>query len=140
MFGEAAGWERANWFANEGQEREYKYSWKRQNWFENQAAEHRAVRENVGMYDMSSFGKIRVEGQDAESFLNRICGGDMSVPVGKIVYTQFLNERGGIEADVTVTRLAETSYIIVTPAATMVREMSWLNRHKRRCQCCALWM
>ena len=130
VFGETAGWERANWYANVGQEREYCYSWKRQNWFENQAAEHRAVRENVGMYDMSSFGKIRVEGPDAEVFLNRVCGADMSVPAGKIVYTQFLNARGGIEADVTVTRLHETSYIIVTPAATMVRELNWLARHK----------
>ena len=130
VFGETAGWERANWYANEGQEREYKYSWKRQNWFENAAAEHKAVRTNIGMYDMSSFGKIRVDGRDAEAFLNRVCGADMSVPAGKIVYTQFLNERGGIEADVTVTRLGETSYIIVTPAATMVRELSWLNRHK----------
>ena len=108
VFGELAGWERANWFAEEGQLREYRYSWKRQNWFHNSAAEHRAVRENVGMYDMSSFGKIRVEGPDAEEFLNHICGANMSVPAGKIVYTQFLNSRGGIEADVTVTRLSET--------------------------------
>ncbi|NOX73008.1 MAG: FAD-dependent oxidoreductase, partial [Alphaproteobacteria bacterium] len=103
VMGEAAGWERANWFADEGQEREYKYSWKRQNWFENSAREHRAVRENVGMYDMTSFGKIRVEGPDAEGFLNYVCGAEMAVPVGKIVYTQFLNKKGGIEADVTVT-------------------------------------
>ncbi|MGB7337136.1 MAG: FAD-dependent oxidoreductase [Salaquimonas sp.] len=130
VFGEAAGWERANWYANAGQEREYRYSWKRQNWFDNAASEHNAVRSNIGMYDMSSFGKIRVDGRDAEAFLNKVCGADMSVPSGKIVYTQFLNERGGIEADVTVTRLGETSFVIVTPAATMVREMSWLNRHK----------
>ncbi len=129
VFGETAGWERANWFANEGQEREYKYSWKRQNWFGNAAAEHMAVRTNVGMYDMSSFGKIRVEGPDAEVFLNHICGNDMSVPAGKIVYTQFLNDRGGIEADVTVTRLSETAYIVVTPAATVQRELSWMRRY-----------
>ena len=129
VFGEAAGWERANWFADEGQTREYEYSWSRQNWFENSAREHAAVRSNVGMYDMTSFGKIRVEGRDAERFLNRICGNDVAVPVGKIVYTQFLNERGGIEADVTVTRLSETAYIIVTPAATVLRELSWMKWH-----------
>ncbi len=129
VMGELAGWERANWFADEGQEREYKYSWKRQNWFENSAREHRAVRENVGMYDMSSFGKIRVEGPDAETFLNRVCGANMSVPVGKIVYTQFLNKRGGIEADVTVTRLSETVYLVVTPAATRLADETWLRRH-----------
>ena len=130
VFGETAGWERANWFAEEGQEREYRYSWKRQNWFDNARAEHLAVRTNVGMYDMSSFGKIRIEGPDSESFLNRICGNDLSVEPGKIVYTQFLNERGGIEADITVTRLSETLYLIVTPAATMVRELSWIRKHR----------
>ncbi|PSL21284.1 GcvT family protein [Shimia abyssi] len=129
VFGELAGWERANWFANEGQDRAYQYSWKRQNWFENSAAEHRAVRENVGMYDMSSFGKIRVEGPDAEAFLNYVGGGDYSVPVGKIVYTQFLNPRGGIEADVTVTRLSETAYLVVTPAATRLADQTWMMRH-----------
>ena len=130
VMGEIAGWERANWFANEGQEREYQYTWKRQNWFENSAAEHRAVRENVGMYDMSSFGKIRVEGPDAEAFLNYIGGGDYSVPNGKIVYTQFLNNHGGIESDVTVTRLTETSYLVVTPAATRLADQTWMERNR----------
>ena len=129
VMGELAGWERANWYANAGQERAYDYSWKRQNWFENSAAEHRAVRENAGMYDMSSFGKIRVEGRDAEAFLNHVCGADMSVPVGKIVYTQFLNTRGGIEADVTVTRLSGRAYLVVTPAATRLADQVWLRRH-----------
>lgn len=129
VMGELAGWERANWFASEGQEREYQYSWKRQNWFENSATEHRAVRENVGMYDMSSFGKIRVEGPDAQAFMNYVGGGDYAVPVGKIVYTQFLNRTGGIEADVTVTRLSETAYLVVTPAATRIADQTWMMRH-----------
>ena len=129
VFGEIGGWERANWFANDGQEREYSYSWGPQNWFGNQAAEHRAVRENVGMYDMSSFGKLRVEGRDAEAFLNHVCGADMSVPAGKIVYTQFLNSQGGIEADVTVTRLSETAYLVVTPAVTRPKDQVWMQRH-----------
>ncbi|QGX99530.1 FAD-dependent oxidoreductase [Roseovarius faecimaris] len=129
VMGEVAGWERANWYANDGQEREYRYSWKRQNWFENAAAEHKAVRENVGMYDMTSFGKLRVEGPEAEAFLNHVCGANMSVPVGKIVYTQFLNARGGIEADVTVTRLTETAYLVVTPAATRLADQTWLRRN-----------
>ncbi len=130
VFGEVAGWERANWFASSGQDAEYKYTWKRQNWFLNAAEEHRAIRQNVGMYDMSSFGKIRVEGSDACAFLNYICGNDVDVPVGKIVYTQFLNSRGGIEADVTVTRLGETSYIVVTPAATVQRELHWMRKNR----------
>lgn len=82
------------------------------------------------MYDMSSFGKIRIEGADAEVFLNEVCGNNMSVPAGKIVYTQMLNDRGGIEADVTVTRLHETAYLMVTPAATVVRDMAWLAKYK----------
>ncbi|WP_299285440.1 FAD-dependent oxidoreductase [uncultured Tateyamaria sp.] len=129
VMGELAGWERANWFAREDQEAAYAYSWKRQNFFENVAAEHQAVRENVGMYDMSSFGKIRVEGRDAEAFMNFVGGGNYSVPNGKIVYTQFLNERAGIEADVTVTRLSETAYLVVTPAATRLADQTWMQRH-----------
>ncbi|MFP7675418.1 FAD-dependent oxidoreductase [Marivita sp. S0852] len=129
VMGETAGWERANWFARNGQTPEYEYSWKRQNFFGNVAEEHHAIRSNVGMYDMSSFGKIRVEGPDAEAFLNYVGGGDFSVPVGKIVYTQLLNTRGGIEADVTVTRLSDTAYLVVTPAATRAADQTWMQRH-----------
>ncbi len=130
VMGELAGWERANWFSNLGQDPAYAYSWKRQNFFDNVAAEHRAVRENVGIYDMSSFGKIRVEGRDATAFLNYIGGGEYDVPVGKIVYTQFLNSRAGIEADVTVTRLSEVAYLVVTPAATRLADETWMRRHQ----------
>ena len=130
VMGELAGWERANWFARDGQNAAYEYSWKRQNFFDNIRDEHMAVRENVGMYDMTSFGKIRVEGPDAEAFLNYVGGGDYSVPNGKIVYTQFLNDRGGIEADVTVTRLTETTYLVVTPAATRLADQTWMMRNK----------
>jgi len=129
VMGELAGWERANWFAREGQNARYDYSWKRQTFFENIAEEHRAIRTNVGMYDMSSFGKLRIEGPEAEAFLNHVGGGDFSVPVGKIVYTQFLNSSGGIEADVTVTRLSETCFLVVTPAATRQADQVWLQRH-----------
>ncbi|MBC7143653.1 MAG: FAD-dependent oxidoreductase, partial [Rhodobacteraceae bacterium] len=129
VFGEIGGWERANWFAAPGQARDYEYGWGRQNWFGNTAAEHKAVRSNVGMYDMSSFGKIRVEGRDAEAYLNHISGADMSVPAGKIVYTQFLNAKAGIEADVTVTRLSETAYLVVTPAMTRLKDQVWMRRH-----------
>ena len=129
VFGEVAGWERANWFADPGQEREYRYSWKRQNWFGNQRAEHLAVRNGVGLFDMSSFGKIRVEGRDACAFLNRVCANEVNVPVGRIVYTQMLNPRGGIESDLTVTRLSETAYLLVVPGATLQRDLAWLRRH-----------
>ena len=130
VMGELSGWERANWFANKGQKPEYEYSWKRQNFFDNVAAEHKAVRNNIGIYDMSSFGKIRVEGPDACTFMNYIGGGQYDVPAGKIVYTQFLNNRAGIEADVTVTRLSETAYLVVTPAATRLADQTWMMRNK----------
>jgi len=129
VFGETAGWERANWFANDGQNPEYEYSFKRQNWFENQRAEHHAVRHGVGLYDMTSFGKIRVEGRDARAYLQRMCANQMDVPAGRIVYTQMLNNRGGIESDLTVTRLSETAFLLVVPAATMQRDLAWLRRH-----------
>lgn len=129
VFGEMAGWERANWFADEGQEREYKYSWKRQNWFDNQKREHMAVREAVGLFDMTSFGKIRVEGRDAASFMQRLCANEMNVQPGKIVYTQMLNTRGGIECDLTVTRLSDTAFLLIVPGATLQRDLAWLRRH-----------
>jgi glycine cleavage system T protein len=131
VFGEVAGNERANWFARPGQEREYRYSWQRQNWFDNQREEHKAVRERVGLFDMSSFGKIRVEGRDAVSFLQRLCANNVDVPAGRIVYTQMLNHRGGIESDLTVTRLSETAFFLVVPGATLQRDLAWLRKNLR---------
>ncbi len=129
VFGEMAGWERANWFADKGQKPEYAYSWKRQNWFENSKREHMAVREGVGLFDMTSFGKIRVEGRDALPFLQRLCANRMDTEAGKITYTQMLNPRGGIECDMTVTRLSETAFLLVVPGATLQRDLAWLRRH-----------
>lgn len=129
VFGEVAGWERANWFAKEGQEREYRYSWKRQNWFENQRDEHLAVRNGVGLFDMTSFGKIRIEGRDALAFLQRVCANQMDVEPGKIVYTQMLNQKGGIESDLTVTRLSPTAFFAVVPGATLQRDLAWMKKH-----------
>jgi len=128
-FGELSGWERANWFAPEGVTPEYEYSYKRQNWFEHSAAEHTAVREAVGLFDQTSFAKYELQGRDAMTVLNRICANDVDVDPDRIVYTQWLNERGGIEADLTVTRLAEDRYMIVTAAASQVRDLDWLRKH-----------
>ena len=127
--GELAGWERPNWYAPAGVPASYEYSYGRQNWFDYSAAEHRAVRENVGLFDQSSFAKFRLEGRDAARVLNRVCANDVDVPPGRIVYTQWLNERGGIEADLTVTRLAEDSFLIVTAATSEVRDFHWLKAH-----------
>ncbi len=130
VFGVENGWERANWFADEGQTPEYEYSFGRQNWFENNRAEHEAVRNAVGVIDQSSFSKYQVEGPDAERFLNRICSNNIAVPVGKMVYTQWLNDRGGIEADVTVTRLAQDKFMVVSGVACQTRDLHWLRSNK----------
>ncbi len=127
-FGEVAGYERANWFGAPGSSPRYEYSYGRQNWFDACAAEHRAVRERVGLFDQSSFAKFVLKGRDAAAVLGRICANDIDVPVGRIVYTQWLNERGGIEADVTVTREAEDSFLIVSGCATQTRDFNYLCR------------
>jgi glycine cleavage system aminomethyltransferase T/glycine/D-amino acid oxidase-like deaminating enzyme len=130
VFGVENGWERANWFANEGQQREYQLSFGRQNWFDNNRAEHEAVRNAVGVIDQSSFCKYQVEGPDAEQFLNRLCCNNIAVAVGKMVYTQWLNERGGIEADVTVTRIEQDKFLLVSEVADQTRDLNWLRRNK----------
>ncbi len=126
-FGETAGWERPNWYAPEGADARYEYSYGRQNWFEYSAAEHRAARQGVVLFDQTSFAKFRLEGPDAEAELGRICAGDVAVAPGRVVYTQWLNVRGGIEADLTVARLGETAYLIVSAAASQVRDFAWLQ-------------
>ncbi len=133
-FGETAGWERAHWFLppdarTPGVEPDYRHGWGRQSWFAHVASEHHAVRNRVGLLDMSAFGKFRVEGADAEAVLQRISANDVAVPPGRIVYTQWLNARGGIEADLTITRLGDTSFLVVTSAASSVRDLAWLRRH-----------
>jgi 4-methylaminobutanoate oxidase (formaldehyde-forming) len=128
-FAEAAGWERPGWFAPAGVAPAYDYTYGRTAWFEHWANEHRAVRERVGLFDLSSFGKFLVQGRDAEAVLQRVCAGDIAVAPGRIVYTPWLNERGGIEADLTITRLAADAYLIVTSAASQTRDFHWLKRH-----------
>lgn len=128
-FGESAGWERPNWYANPGQKAEYDYDFGRQNWFDNNAAEHKAVREKVGMFEQSSFSKILVQGRDAERILNHVATADMAMPIGKVAYTQFLNDRGGVEADITIARFAGDRYLVVTPAFTHTHVDSWINDH-----------
>ncbi|MFO0997243.1 MAG: FAD-dependent oxidoreductase [Alphaproteobacteria bacterium] len=128
-FGVVAGWERTNWFAPKGIEPQYEYSFERQNWFPHSAAEHRAVRESVGVFDQTSFAKFLVQGPDAEAVMQTIAAADMAVPPGRVVYTQFLNRHGGIEADLTVTRMAEDRYMVVTAAATAVHDLDWMKRN-----------
>jgi len=128
-FGEVGGYERPNWFAQNGAEAKYEYSYKRQSWFAFHAAEHLAIRENVGVYDISSFGKFEVSGADAEKALQWVCAGDVAVEPGSIIYTQWLNSRGGIEADVTLSKLGEKRYMITTGIGSFNRDWWYLKQH-----------
>ncbi len=128
-FGETAGWERPNWFAPEGIEPVYKYSFGKQNWFEYSASEHMAFRTGVALFDQSTFSKYLIQGRDSCAVLQRICSADIDVPKDRIVYTHWLNERGGIEADLTVTRLDEDRFLIVSAAAVTNRDLDWLSRN-----------
>ncbi|MDH3471979.1 MAG: FAD-dependent oxidoreductase, partial [Acidimicrobiia bacterium] len=112
-FSESSGWELTSWFAPPGAEIEFKLTYDRQGWFDFHAAEHHAVRNAVALFDMSSMSKFLVQGPDAEATLNFISGNNIAVPVGRCVYTQWMNVRGGVEADVTVTRLAEDRFMVV---------------------------
>ena len=128
-FGESAGWERPNWYALPGEVAEYNYAFGKQNWFHNNASEHQAVRNAVGIFEQSSFQKILVQGKDAESVLNRIATANMSVANGTVVYTQFLNQIGGVEADLTITRLQANEYMVVTAAFTATHVKAWIDEH-----------
>ena len=132
--GETAGWERPNWYAPPGVKPEYRYSWGRQNWFEYRAAECRAAREHVALFDQSSFAKFLVRGADAEAILQRVSANDVS-PQDRAVYTQWLNERGGIEADLTVTRRGKDEFMVITGAVNGTRDLAWLRRHATGANC-----
>ena len=127
--GVAFGWERPNWFAPEGTAARYEYSYGRQNWFGPSAEEHSAVREAVGLLDQCSFAKFRLQGRDAERVLGQVAANHVDVAPGRVVYTQWLNERGGIEADLTITRLAANDFLIVTSGEFQIRDFHWLKRH-----------
>ncbi len=130
FFVEGMGWEIPDWYAPPGVESKVeKYTWGRQNWFEYLAAEHKACREDVILMDVTSMSKFLVHGRDAEKVLNNICANDIAVPVGKVVYTQWLNERGGMEADLTVTRLAEDKYFIVSAGDFYTHDLLWLKKN-----------
>ncbi len=128
VFGETAGWERPNWYAFEGQAREYVYSYGKQNWWANAGEECRAVRERVALFDQTSFAKFTVDGPDALDVLDTLSVARIDAPVGKAVYTQWCNRRGGIEADLTVTRLGEDRFLVVTAAAAQTRDWACLRR------------
>jgi 4-methylaminobutanoate oxidase (formaldehyde-forming) len=152
-FGVKNGWERPNWFASQNAKPERRqaeggsedavsaallatrpeaqYSFGRQNWFANHAAEHRATREGVAVFDQSGFSKYLVQGRDAAGLLQRVCGNDVDVPVGRTVYTGLFNERGGFESDLTVVRTALDEFYLISGTAQTWHDLDWIRRQIR---------
>ena len=128
-FGSKLGFERPNWFARNGMIAMDEYSYGRQNWFESVGEEHRSTREKVALFDQSSFAKFRVEGLDAEKALSWLCANDISKPAGSITYTQMLNDKGGIECDLTVAQHTEHEYYLVTGTGFRTHDLSWIKNN-----------
>ncbi|NYV72760.1 FAD-dependent oxidoreductase [Streptomyces sp. UH6] len=129
--GERAGWERADWYALSGSPARYEYSYGKQNWFESVREEHRAAREGVALFDLSSFTKAEVAGSDALDVLQRLCTANADLPFGRLRYTLMLNDSGGIELDGTVVRLDTDRFWVITPAASQTKTMALLQRLTR---------
>jgi glycine cleavage system aminomethyltransferase T/glycine/D-amino acid oxidase-like deaminating enzyme len=137
VFGEKSGWERPNWFepnaddarfgGRERLEQLRPRGWAGQHWSPAIAAEARATREAAALFDETSFAKLEISGSGACAFLQRVCGNDIDRPVGSIVYTQLLDRRGGIQADLTVTRLATDRFMLVTGTAYGNHDLGWLR-------------
>ena len=129
VFGSKMGWERPNVFAPSADKAVLEYTWGKPSWLPWSAAEQRATREAVAIFDQTSFSKYAVQGPGALSALQWICANNVEVEVGHCVYTPWLNERGTYEADVTVTRTGPEDFLVLSSSATTVRDLDWLRRH-----------
>ena len=130
-FGAKNGWERPNWFARSGMKPQPEYSFGRQNWFDCHAAEHRAAREAVAIFDQTGFSKYLFKGRDVVAVLQRLCGNNVDAPIGQAVYTGLFNERGGFESDLTVIRQGAEEYLIITGSSQTLRDFDWITRNIR---------
>ena len=134
VMGELAGWERPNWYA-ETERAEYQYTYGKPNWFAACQRECDAIADHVALFDQSSYPIFHVAGPQAQACLQHICANNVDVAIGKIVYTQWLNESGGIEADVTITRLATDRFMIVSACVSERRDWFWLSKHAAQFDC-----
>jgi len=128
-FGSKMGWERANVFAPAGVKPTLEHTWGKPNWLPWSGLEQQATRNNVALFDQTSFGKLLIKGRDAEKLLQWLCTANVAVEPGRAVYTGLLNERGGYEADVTITRLTHDEYLLVTGSASVLRDLDWIKKH-----------
>jgi 4-methylaminobutanoate oxidase (formaldehyde-forming) len=134
VFGEKYGWERVNYFEPGKLWRmagtdQRKWGWTKPTFFERLRVEHEATRERVALYDLTSFGKVDVSGPGATALLNRVADSDMDKPVGSAIYTQFLNSHGGVEADLTITRLGKDYYRVITGSGFISNDLGWIKMH-----------
>ena len=125
-FGQVYGFERPLYFNKTAEPR---LTFGRPDWFDQVGEEVARAHEGAAVFDQSSFGKIEVEGPDAEPFLQRLCANDLAKPPGRVIYTALLNERGGFESDLTVQRLAAEHYRLYVGTAAIKRDLAWLRRH-----------
>lgn len=137
-FSMIAGWERADFFAPEGEEAVHKYDWRSPNWLPYQKEEHLAVRHGVGMYDLTSMGKFMVQGRDAEAVLQNLCTNEIGGAIGSVSYTPVVNERGGFETDITVTKVDDETFFIVTAAGTPIRDLDYIKRRTPKDAICTI--
>ncbi len=129
VFGLTAGWERGLWYAADASERALPYSIGDQVWYPIAVREAAVMDKGAALIDLSPFGKFDISGPDALGFVNHIAAGQMDVAIGRAVYTPLLNDKGGIEADVTITRTGADSFRLTSGAATRRRDLMWLRRH-----------
>ncbi|HZF36979.1 MAG TPA: FAD-dependent oxidoreductase, partial [Candidatus Angelobacter sp.] len=129
VYGSRGGWERPNWFAPPGTDRSDRPSFEKPNWFAQVSAEHRAVRERVALLDQTSFSKFELSGPGAAVALQHLAAADIDKPIGSVIYTQLCNERGGIECDLTLSRLDNDHFYIVTGSAFGTHDMHWIRGH-----------
>ena len=134
VMGELAGWERPNWYALSEPAR-YEYTYGKPNWFEACQRECDALANDVALFDQSSYPIFHVSGPEALQCLQYICANDVNVPVGTIVYTQWLNQDGGIEADVTITRTDHSAFMVVSACVSERRDWFWLIKHSAEFDC-----
>jgi len=132
VYGSKFGWERPNWFALDGMEPVDQADFEAPNWFDSVGEEHRAIREGVALIDQSSFAKFEIFGPGAANFLQTLAVNHIQRPVGSIIYTQLCNERGGVEADITITRLEEQHFYLVTGSGFGVHDRGWIEAHLPR--------
>lgn len=130
-FGEAAGWERAQWFGGDEAPTSTHATFGRDDWFKASRLEHEATRSGVSLFDQTSFAHLLVQGCDALALLQRLSTNNVDVPVGRIVYTPWLNERGGMESDVTIARTGGEEFLVVTAAVQRIRDLAWLRAHAK---------